>query len=166
MCAEIVLALDLAAHTGLRLGDLVRLSWSHIGEDTIVITTGKNHKREAIIPLYDALRNVLKQLPKRSTTILTNRRHQPWRAKLFASAFVRAKRVAGMSERDLHLHDLRGTAATKFYTTGLSERVIAEIMGWRRNTLPESSDAMSAERRQRGATIRQINQAKRFDEER
>jgi len=25
---------------------------------------------------------------------------------------------------------LRGTAATRFYTAGLSERVIAEIMGW------------------------------------
>jgi transposase len=27
-------------------------------------------------------------------------------------------------------HDLRGTAATKFYIAGLSERIIAEIMGW------------------------------------
>jgi len=33
-------------------------------------------------------------------------------------------------ERDLHFHDLRGTAATRFYTAGVSERVIAEIMGW------------------------------------
>jgi len=30
----------------------------------------------------------------------------------------------------LHFHDLRGTAATRFYTAGLSEPVIAEIMGW------------------------------------
>jgi hypothetical protein len=28
--------------------------------------------------------------------------------------------------RDLHFHDLRGTAATRFYTAGLSQRVIAE----------------------------------------
>jgi integrase len=35
-----------------------------------------------------------------------------------------------MSDADLHFHDLRGTAATRFYTAGLSERVIAEIMGW------------------------------------
>ena len=37
---------------------------------------------------------------------------------------------AGLSERDLHFHDLRGTAATKFYTAGLSMRLIAEIMAW------------------------------------
>jgi integrase len=35
-----------------------------------------------------------------------------------------------MKQVDLHFHDLRGTAATRFYTAGLSERVIAEIMGW------------------------------------
>ena len=50
-------AVDLAAHTGLRLGDLVRLSWSHVGEDAIVIRTGKSkQRREAIIPLYDESR--------------------------------------------------------------------------------------------------------------
>jgi integrase len=35
-----------------------------------------------------------------------------------------------MQDRDLHFHDLRGTAATRFYTAGLSVRVIAEVMGW------------------------------------
>jgi integrase len=35
-----------------------------------------------------------------------------------------------MADSNLHFHDLRGTAATKFYVAGLSERVIAEIMGW------------------------------------
>lgn len=70
---EIADAIDLARHTGLRLGDLVRLSWSHIGEYAIIITTGKSkHRREAIIPLYDALRAVLARIPKRATTILTS----------------------------------------------------------------------------------------------
>jgi integrase len=57
-CApEIGHAVDLAAHTGLRLGDLMRLTWSHIGADAIVIATGKSRgRREAVIPLYDALR--------------------------------------------------------------------------------------------------------------
>ena len=39
-----------------------------------------------------------------------------------------AKIDAGLQH--LHFHDLRGTAATRFYIAGLSERVIAEIMGW------------------------------------
>jgi integrase len=31
---------------------------------------------------------------------------------------------------DLHFHDLRGTAATRFYIAGLPIRVIAEILAW------------------------------------
>jgi hypothetical protein len=62
-------AVDLAAHTGLRLGDLLRVSWSHVGDDAIVVTTGKSrHRREVIIPLYDALRSVLTSIPKRAST--------------------------------------------------------------------------------------------------
>ena len=38
---EIALAVDLAAHTGLRVSDLIKLSWSHVGEPAIVMNTGK-----------------------------------------------------------------------------------------------------------------------------
>ena len=131
-CApEIAHAVDLGAHTGLRLSDLLRISWSHVGDDAIVMATGKSrHRREVIIPLYDALKSALAIIPKRSTTILTSSRHRPWKANGFGTAFNRAKIGAAMANRDLHFHDLRGTAATRFYIAGLSERVIAEIMGW------------------------------------
>jgi integrase len=131
-CSEdIAHAVELAAHTGLRLGDLLRLSWSQVGADTITITTGKSkYKREAIIPLYDDLKAVLQGIPRRSTAVLNNIRGQPWTTNGFGTAFNRAKIAAQMHDRDLHFHDLRGTAATKFYTAGLPQRVIAEIMGW------------------------------------
>jgi integrase len=126
---EIAHAIDLAAFTGPRLGDLVRLSWSHVGDDAITIRTGKsNHRQTATIPLYDALRNMLAGIPKRSTTILTNSLGRPWKAHSLGSAFTVLKNAAGFA--DLHFHDLRGTAATRFYVAGLPERVIAEILGW------------------------------------
>jgi len=128
---EVAHAVDLASHTGLRLSDLLRLSWSHVGEDAIVFATGKSRaRREAIIPLYDDLRNVLASIPKRSPTILSNQLFRPWKSNGFGTAFNRAKIRAGMNDRDLHFHDLRGTAATKFYIAGLSIRVIAEILAW------------------------------------
>jgi len=94
--------------------------------------TGKSgrRRREAIVPLYDGLLDVLVSIPKRSTTVLTSSRHRPWTGDGFGSSFNKAKIDAGMKDRDLHFHDLRGTAATRFYVAGLSERVIAEIMGW------------------------------------
>jgi integrase len=127
--AEVAHAIDLAGATGLRRGDLLRLSWSHVGADAIIVTTGKSrHQREAIIPLYDGLRDVLARIPKRSTTILTNSKGHPWADGGFGAMFNEAKIAAGLQR--LHFHDLRGTAATRFYTAGLEERVIAEIMGW------------------------------------
>jgi integrase len=103
----------------------------HPGKDAFVITTSKSkHQREAIIPLYDDLTAVLAAIPKRSTTILTNSKGRPWSAGGFGSSFIRAKTAAGLADANLHFHDLRGTAATRFYTAGLSERIIAEIMGW------------------------------------
>lgn len=128
---EIANAVDLAAHTGLRLSDLARVAWSHVGADAIVLTTGKSrHRREAIIPLYGALRDVLGRIPKRATTILTSSRRRPWTADGFGSSFNKAKIDADMSEQDLHFNDLRGTAATKFYIAGFSMREIAETLAW------------------------------------
>lgn len=158
---EIAHAVDLAAHTGLRLSDLLRLSWAHVGEDAIAITTGKSkHRREAIIPLYDELRNILASVPKCSTVILTNTRKRPWTVNGFGTAFNRAKIAAEMNERDLHFHDLRGTAATKFYIAGLSERVIAEIMGWEEEHVAKIIRRYVGRSAATKALIHQLNQAK------
>lgn len=54
------------------------MAWSHVGDDAIVLPTGKSRqRREAIIPLYDELRAVLERIPKRATTILTSARRRP-----------------------------------------------------------------------------------------
>lgn len=127
--AEVMMAVDLAAQSGLRSTDLFRLAWSHIHEDAIIIRTSKSRfRREAIIPIHDELRAVLERIPRRSTIVLTNSEGSPWRG--YSSSFSTAMTRAKMDERDLHFHDLRGTAATKFYLAGISVRAIAEIMGW------------------------------------
>lgn len=128
---EVANVIDLASHTGLRLSDLLRLSWSHVGDVAIIIKTGKSrYRREAVIPLYGALRKLLAGLPKNSTTILTSSRRRPWTADGFGSSFNTAKIDAGMRDRDLHFNDLRGTAATKFYVAGFTMREIAETLAW------------------------------------
>jgi integrase len=160
--AEIAYAVDLAIHTGLRCGDLLRLSWSHVGEDAIMISTGKSgHQHEAIIPLYDELRNVLARIPKRSTVILTNHHHRPWKASSFANGFIEAKAAADMKDRDLHFHDLRGTAATRFYIAGLSNRVIAEILAWSEEQVERIIRRYVARGAATMDAIRQLNEARR-----
>ncbi|MBZ9985713.1 tyrosine-type recombinase/integrase [Mesorhizobium sp. BH1-1-5] len=158
---EVAFAVDLAAHTGLRVGDLIRLSWSHVGEDAITITTGKSkHRREAVIPLYDALRDVLARIPRRSPVILTSSKGRPWTKEGLGSSFREAKKEAWPEGENLHFHDLRGTACTKFYIASLTEREIAEMMAWEEETVSRiirryvSRSAAMKER------IRKLNEAR------
>lgn len=121
---EIGWAVRLAALTGQRQGDLLKMSWSHVGPHSIEFTTGKNG-RTVIIPIYQELRQLLDTIPKRATTVLTNTEGRPWRSG-FGSSWNKALKRSGLS---LHFHDLRGTAATRFYKS-LELREIAEVVGW------------------------------------
>jgi integrase len=160
---ELAKVIDLAAATGLRRGDLWRLSWSHISDDgtAIVISTGKsNHQREAVIPIYDELRALLARIPKRSPIILTNSRGRPWTDGGFGSSFRDGKRAAGIGS-ELHFHDLRGTAATKFYVAGLDMRVIAEILGWTEANVEKIIRKYVGRTAATKAVIMQLNKAAR-----
>ena len=159
MCSvEIAHAVDLAGCTGLREGDLLRLSWTHIGENAIAISTGKSkHRREALIPLYDELREVLARIPRRSPVVLTNGKGQPWKG--FASRFTQIKQAAGLA--NLHFHDLRGTAATRFYIAGLKIRVIAQILGWSEDNVEKIINRYVARDAAIKAAIHQLNEARR-----
>ncbi len=127
--AEIVQAARLAALTGLRQADLLRLSWSHIRPHSIEIATGKSKRRKTtLVPLYDELRDYIATLPKKATTLLVTTKGRPWRTG-FGSSWKDAKNKAPPLSA-LHFHDLRGTAATRFYLGGLSIREIAEVMTW------------------------------------
>jgi integrase len=121
-------AARLAALTGLRQGDLLRLSWSHIKSNSIEIGTGKSNERKTtLIPIYAELRQLLKSMPKKATTVLTNSDGMPWKSG-FGSSWGKAVAKAGIV--DLHFHDLRGTAATRFFMAGFEIREIAELMTW------------------------------------
>jgi integrase len=66
-----------------------------------------------------------------------------------------------MDDRDLHFHDLRGTAATRFYIAGLSIRVIAEIMGWEEDYVERIIRRYVGRSAATKAIIYQLNQAER-----
>jgi len=66
-----------------------------------------------------------------------------------------------MNERDLHFHDLRGTAATKFYIAGLSIRVIAEILAWSEDQVERIIRRYVARSAATKAAIQQLNEARR-----
>lgn len=124
---EVMQAARLAALTGLRQGDLLKLRWWHVKANAIEMPTGKSKgRRSADVMLYGELSDFLGQLPRRATTVLVNTDGEPWKTG-FGSSWGRAVKAAGLT---LHFHDLRGTAATKLFLGGQSIREIAQTMAW------------------------------------
>jgi integrase len=128
---EMAWAARLAALTGLRRGDLVKLAWSHVGEFAIEMKTGKSNERVTVtIPMTKDLRDLLAVIPKRATTVLTSSDKRPWTGDGLGSSFWKVIQKAGLKDKGLRFHDFRGTAATRLYRAHLSLREIAEVLGW------------------------------------
>lgn len=147
---EVGFIVRLACLTGLRRDDLATLCWSHIGDLAIVKQTKKSRgKRTAVIPLLDETKALLKEIrqqqrerhaalvdqaerkkraaPPECLTVLSNTRGQPWSLNGLEHQVVDAKIVAKI---DRHLHDARGTFATRIRKAGLTAAEIADILGW------------------------------------
>lgn len=130
--APVARAVRIAALTGLRKADVVALGWSDIdlGRGVIDRPTLKSRRQQrAVIPILPELRAVLDECPRLGPVVLTNAQGRPWKsADSFDTSFRPALRACGV---DKHFHDLRGTAATRFFAAGLSVAEVARIMGWR-----------------------------------
>jgi integrase len=144
--------LCLAALTGLRLADLVSLTWDHLGEVAIVKTAlkkSRGKRRKAIVPMTDALEKLLAELRTRKrkegvNTVLVNERGASWTAAGFGGSgsfgMVRDKaKIVHIEdgddgqpvERRKHLHDVRGTFCTLLLTEcELTDEDAARIMAW------------------------------------
>ncbi len=132
--------LAVACETGLRPGDLIRLSWQHVEATPkgrrIRLRTNKR-KRLAYIPVSVAMAQILDATPSTSTgrlLILVNANGRPLTEHRASEALRQWRDRAGLTPAalgfDLRLQDARGTAATRLLSLGLSLSEIASHMGW------------------------------------
>lgn len=129
--------LTVACETGLRPGDLVRLSWQHVGATPqgrrIKLRTNKR-KRLASIPVTPATADVLDATPKDRLLILVNAAGTPLTEHRASEGLRQWRDKAGLTPEalgfDLRLQDTRGTAATRLLSAGLNLSEIALHMGW------------------------------------
>lgn len=124
--------LSVACETGLRPGDLIKLTTRHIettphGRRLRVRTNKRN--RVAHIPITPELGKVIDATPPGRFLILTNA-HGNALTEHRASEGVRQWRDKAKLSSDLRLYDARGTAATRLLNAGLSLAEIANHMGW------------------------------------
>jgi integrase len=148
-CApELDHAIRLAALSGLRLGDLIEVTWSAVGEHAIIWQTNKSRRRRTVVvPIYDELRALLAEVPRtNSVTILNSARGRPWTESGLESALRRARLDAKAAAAEqglayglegLRFHDLRGTAVTNFVRAGIDLGDVATIVGWKKARVEE-----------------------------
>jgi integrase len=125
---ELQRALILAVHTGQRQGDLLRLGWSNYDGEKITLRQSKSgFKRQVEIPCTEALKRMLDAIERKSPVILTASRGLPWKKRNFAKQW---KAVCDEAEiKDLHFHDLRGTAVTLLSEAHCTPQMIATLTG-------------------------------------
>ena len=143
---QVAAAIRLAAVTGLRKSDLIRLPWAAVKAHAIVWQTGKSRGRKTVVlPMTEDLRAVLDSLDRSACpTILATSDGTPWTppGRGLDSGVQRAQDAADEEARKLggpnatagleglRFHDLRGTAATNYVLAGLPLEDVATILGW------------------------------------
>lgn len=128
---EAAWAIRLGIATGLRLGDLHRLTWSAINEARGLVewrTSKSGGRVMARIILTDELVSVLNDIQQRSPVVLTSSTGRPWSSATSLSHAIQAVATkAGIAKRP---HDLRGTAVTHLKAAGLTNAEVAVAMAW------------------------------------
>lgn len=104
-----------AAFTGLRLGELLRVKASDLRGDELSIRRTKNG-RPRVLPLHPRALNIVKQLPYSNVTQAILRKQ-----------WVLARKEAGMEH--IHFHDLRHSCASWLVQAGVPLQVVKEILG-------------------------------------
>lgn len=143
---EFELALLLAAYSGLRKCDLLRLPKSAIGERTIVRRTSKR-KRVVHIPITPALRQVLDLClalsPPDALTVLT-KNGKAWKSSTLDKCWSQYRAEAlplTPSLKDKRWHDLRGSYATSLHRLGYEDDEVDRVMGWKKGNSEQTRAA-------------------------
>lgn len=122
-------AIKLALLTGQRRGDLIALRWTDIKPGFIRLIQGKT-KAKVGIPVIPQLESLFSEIPRTAPTVLTTTFGKPWGdGSSLAWQWRKGLEKAGMDDKGLTFHDLRGTAVTALADVGCTEIQIAAITG-------------------------------------
>lgn len=128
------LILTVAMETGMRAGDVAKFSRQHVqatpqGRRVLVPTNKSRGRQFQAVPVSDALAAVIDSAPAGRDLILVSERGKPLTANRVSQYIGQWMAAAGLPD-ELHLHDLRGTAAARLLRAGADLKEIASAMGW------------------------------------
>lgn len=122
---ELQFVISLAMHTAMRRGELLSMRWEHIdfNQETLSIPKAKNGYSRVIPLCCEALSILITLGPKEGGYIFT------MSANALRLSWERLRKRVDLQE--LHFHDLRHEAISRFFEMGLSLPEVALISGHR-----------------------------------
>ena len=112
--------------TGCRRSEILRLRWSEVDRDRLVLADGKTGPR--IVPLNTPARRILERRPRGASPFVFPSPSDPTRPRSRNLAFwYRARREACIE--GVRLHDLRHTHASHAVMNGVPVPVVARLLG-------------------------------------
>jgi integrase len=116
--------------TGLRLGDILRLTWDRIDFDQRLIRlTQSKTQTDLILPMSEALVQLLQAIGRdMDCPYVFHQGRKPLRRFGWVRPdFIKARRAAALP--NTHFHDLRHTAATQMRRAGRDLQVVQQFLG-------------------------------------
>jgi integrase len=133
---DLKLVISTAYLTGMRRGEIVFLQWNDIDFDerTIRVEASKEYRVKMggarIIPLNNAMENLLKRLPRHDPRVFMRAEGAPWPEGLVTKNFKKAVRLLELDDQ-MHFHHLRHTFASNLARKGVPMPVIQSLLGHR-----------------------------------
>lgn len=126
-----MIAFDLL--TGLRRGELCRIEWDDVREDSLVVKATKRNSQGKgisirVVPLLPEARAIIQKQPRRAQWVFTTEQGKQLRPHKVTSDFRKRKAELGIPP-GTRLQDLRGSYATLLIESGTDVRAVMELLG-------------------------------------
>lgn len=125
---DLVPLVQAALLTGLRIGDLCRLTRAMVGRDGwLVVTPEKTRRHGIVVTVPPAI--VARFAAAQGDVLLPRRDGSAWSKKRAGEVWAEARAAAALPH--LHFHDLRGTLAERLFEAGCTDAEAAAVLGKR-----------------------------------
>lgn len=118
----------LAAHTGMRKGELLGLQWDQVNleQGIITILDTKNHERKDL-PMDETVKGILRGMERKGDLVFLIKDGKPLSPTKVHYAFHEALKASNIT--DFRFHDLRHTFASTLAMAGVELNDIRELLG-------------------------------------
>ena len=129
----------IAAYTGQRATDIMKMTWAQYDGNKISVTQQKTGAKVKVRCMSE-LKSLLDETPKESINIvISENTKRPYNQDHLSKSFAKIRKKAGINQK-LMLRDLRRTAVVNLFRAGCTVPEVASITGHSVNTCQKIID--------------------------